>query len=427
MDPIVQVNRVGKKYSRSPQERKRYSLLELWRELMGKQRSTELRSDEFWAVRDITFTMFPGDSIALVGRNGSGKTTLLKMLNGIVPIDEGAIAITENIQALINLGAGFHQNLSGRDNIYNSAALLGLSRKETDQIVDRVIAFSELQEFIDSPVSTYSSGMYARLGFSVAVHLQPRLVLIDEILSVGDQSFRNKCLKRMQEMKKNGVGMILVSHNTTQVLQFCERAIWMDHGVMRSIGDSKSVVKEYLEFLDKEQATDQAKERCRSQLKTVKSKSTLFGEMHPAIPELSALKMTLSSNGKETNAIRTNENLQIDYSFRIERDVAKLNVSIVFYNEVGEIVTAISTMNGDLLREFRPGEVCCSLNIPDLQLTPGKYTVVMPIHDGPSYLYRDIVAKFFVVQNKYMTWGEVSPRYTYHAELASGNKTFSNE
>jgi ABC-type transport system involved in cytochrome c biogenesis ATPase subunit len=152
-----------------------------------------LRPDEFWAVRDVSFDIEPGDSFALVGRNGSGKTTLLKMMNGLIKPDTGEIRMLRPVQALINLGTGFNPNLSGRDNVYNAASLMGLNRRETTAILDEVIAFSELEQFIDSPFQTYSSGMKARLGFAVAVHLAPEILLIDEILSVGDYAFQNKC------------------------------------------------------------------------------------------------------------------------------------------------------------------------------------------------------------------------------------------
>ena len=182
MKPVVIAEDISKKYSRNADTHLSYGVSDLFRELFGRNSERALRTDEFFAVDSVSFHLYPGDSLALIGRNGSGKTTVLKMLNGLIKPDKGSIVMDGRVQALINLGAGFNPALSGRDNIYSSSSLMGLSSKETAAIVDEVVEFSELEEFIDSPVGTYSSGMKARLGFSVCVHLKPDILLIDEIL-----------------------------------------------------------------------------------------------------------------------------------------------------------------------------------------------------------------------------------------------------
>ena len=248
-DAAIKVESVFKKYSKNAQEHLTYGLGDLLREITGSK-VRDLRRDEFYAVNNVSFELSPGDSFALIGRNGSGKTTMLKMLNGLIKPDGGRITLRGRVQALINLGAGFSPRLSGRENIFNSASLMGLKRAETEDLLESIIDFSELHDFIDSPVGTYSSGMNARLGFSVAVHLKPDILLIDEILAVGDFAFQNKCYARMEQLKRDGVTIVLVSHSHGKVIQLCERAIWMHEGRPMFNGPAQDSVKEYLKYLE---------------------------------------------------------------------------------------------------------------------------------------------------------------------------------
>ncbi len=247
MKPVVVVENVSKKYSRRADVHRQYGIKALINELLGRSQDTYLRQDEFLAVDDISLALYPGDSLALIGRNGCGKTTTLKMLNGTLKPDAGKIIIDGRVQALIALGAGFNPRLSGQENIFNAAAVLGLSNKETKAIIDEVVDFAELDDFIDSPVQTFSSGMHARLGFAVAVHLKPDILLIDEILSVGDYAFQNKCFAKMQQLKHEGVTILLVSHSHAQIIQLCEHALWLHKGQTLKTGSSKAVVKAYLQ------------------------------------------------------------------------------------------------------------------------------------------------------------------------------------
>lgn len=248
-DAVIKVENLYKKYSRNAQNHLNYGMTDLLREIAGKHRHS-LRKDEFYAVNDVSFELTRGDSFALIGRNGSGKTTVLKMLNGLIKPDGGRITMNGRVQALINLGAGFSPRLSGRENIFNSASLMGLTHQEISGLLDSIIDFSELEDSIDSPIGTYSSGMAARLGFAVAVHLQPDILLIDEILAVGDFAFQNKCYTRMEQLKRDGVTIVMVSHSHGKVIQLCERAIWMHEGRPMFSGSSQESVKAYLRFLE---------------------------------------------------------------------------------------------------------------------------------------------------------------------------------
>lgn len=184
----------------------------------------------FWALKDVSFELFSGESIALLGPNGSGKSSLLKVIGGIHRPTQGVVKHRGQISALLELGAGFHPELTGRENIYLNGAILGLNKKTIDKEVDSIISFSELAPFIDSPVKTYSSGMYVRLGFAIAVHTKPDLLLVDEVLSVGDEAFQSQCLFKIKELQSNGSSIVLVTHNMQTAIEFTQRGIVLSHG-----------------------------------------------------------------------------------------------------------------------------------------------------------------------------------------------------
>ncbi|MFZ2489867.1 MAG: ABC transporter ATP-binding protein [Thermoanaerobaculia bacterium] len=199
------------------------------------------------ALKRVSFSVDRGEAFGIIGRNGSGKSTLLKLISGILKPTEGKLAVNGRIAALIELGAGFHPEITGRENIYVNGIMLGLSRRELDQRFDQIVEFSGIREFLDQPVKTYSSGMYVRLGFAIAVHVDPDILLVDEVLSVGDEEFSAKCIAKIQEMKYRGVTLVFVTHQLDQVRRLCDRAIWLDHGEIVSTGDPTRVVDDYLQ------------------------------------------------------------------------------------------------------------------------------------------------------------------------------------
>lgn len=197
-------------------------------------------------LKGINLNIKKGEAVALIGVNGSGKSTLLKLMTKIIYPNKGKITTNGKLTSLLELGAGFHPDFSGRENIYFNASIFGLTRKEIDERIDQIIEFSELNDFIDNPVRTYSSGMYMRLAFSVAINVNADILLIDEILSVGDQHFQEKCFAKMQELKKEGKTMIFVTHSMESVKQLCDRAVWLHQGVIKMDGTTNEVVEEYL-------------------------------------------------------------------------------------------------------------------------------------------------------------------------------------
>ena len=418
MPPIIEVRGVSKRFSRNANAHLGYGLTDLLDELLGRKKKRPLRPDEFWAVRDISFDLEAGGSFALVGRNGSGKTTLLKMMNGLIKPDAGEIRLSGRVQALINLGTGFNPNLSGRDNVYNAASLMGLNRRETTGILDEVIDFAELADFIDSPFQTYSSGMKARLGFGVAVHLRPEILLIDEILAVGDYAFQNKCFVKMQALKKAGATIVLVSHSHTQVMQLCDRALWIHQGQLKEIGPSRDVITSYLSFLDMAEAARAEAEVERK----VEAGHELYGPVYGENEHCNGVSFEIIHAGQATLSVPVHGDVTFRYGFDLATAPQDLNVTLNLYREDGILAACISTLRGDLLRGAGAGRTEASVRVRDLSLAPGNYVAVLPIHEGHSYLYRNVVAKFRITGGGEMFWGMNDLSYEYTA----GGKSFVN-
>ena len=237
-DIAISVKNVTKEFT--VYEDKAYFLKERLANLKRNKKSKHI------VLKDISCDIKRGESVALIGVNGSGKSTLLKLMNKIIYPEKGTITMNGKVSSMIELGAGFNTDFTGRENIYFNASMYGLGKKDVDPIIDKIIEFSELGEFIDTPVRTYSSGMYMRLAFSIAVNVQAEILLIDEILAVGDAHFQAKCLEKMKELKAQGKTMVFVSHNMNQVKSFCDRSIWLYEGKIRMDDTTENVAREYL-------------------------------------------------------------------------------------------------------------------------------------------------------------------------------------
>ena len=245
-ESVISVENVSKKFCRSLKRSLWYGVKDLASEmLLRRDERDELRPDEFWALKDVSFELRRGETMGLIGHNGAGKSTLLKLINGLIRPDTGCIRVRGRVGALIALGAGFNPILTGRENIYVNAAVLGLGRQEVDRRLDEIIDFAEIGDFIDAPLQTYSSGMMVRLGFSVAANLNPDILLIDEVLSVGDSSFRQRCLDRLTDYKRNGGTIIFVSHNSGAVETVSDRVMLLEWGRVVDIGEPSEVVLKY--------------------------------------------------------------------------------------------------------------------------------------------------------------------------------------
>lgn len=253
---LVSVQNVSKKFSMDMKSSLKYGALDIIKSTLGIKINKDIRPKEFWAVKDISFKLRRGECIGLIGHNGAGKSTLLKVLNGLYTPDKGQIVMKGKVGALIELGAGFNPILTGRENIYNNASILGFTKKDVEEKMDSIIEFSEIGQFIDMPIQNYSSGMKVRLGFAIAAHLEPDILIIDEVLAVGDLGFVLKCFKKIDELLPN-TALIFVSHSMPMVSRICNQIILMDHGMVKYQGDniSDGIAQYYEHFEDMETAT----------------------------------------------------------------------------------------------------------------------------------------------------------------------------
>ena len=250
-DIAIKVENISKKYCKSLKRSMVYGIKDILKNSIGlSSQSQELREKEFWALDDISFELKRGETLGIIGPNGSGKTTLLKMLNGIFWPDKGKISIRGRVGALIEVGAGFHPLLTGRENIYVNGAILGMNKREIDKKFDAIVSFADIGDFLDTPVKFYSSGMFVRLGFAIAVHCEPDILLIDEVLAVGDILFQNKCFERIRTMKKKGITIILISHDLHKIIYHTDKAIMLSSGEMKAIGDSRTVVRKFKQIMN---------------------------------------------------------------------------------------------------------------------------------------------------------------------------------
>src|SRR5687768_12674863 len=257
---LTNVSKVYRRYARSRQ------FATLKSALLSRSLVSDLTADEtFPAVRNMTVAVQSGKTLGVIGRNGSGKSTLLPILAGITKPTSGTVQVNGRVSALIELGAGFHPEISGRENVFINGIMLGLTKREIGRRFDEIVEFAELKDFIDAPVKTYSSGMYMRLGFAVAIHVDPEVLLVDEVLAVGDEGFTHKCLDKFADFKRRGKTILLVTHSLGLVERFCDEALWMDAGRKRSSGDPKRVVGAYITDVERAEEHQLAAQDAKAQ------------------------------------------------------------------------------------------------------------------------------------------------------------------
>jgi len=245
---VIDVNNVYKKYCKNVRASIGYSLIDISRGVFGlNDKSGQLRQHEFWSLKKINFKVEKGEVLGIIGPNGSGKSTLLKLLNGIFMPDKGIIKVKGTTGALISVGAGFHPRLTGRENIYLNGTILGKTKDEIDEKFDKIVRFAEIERFLDTQVKNYSSGMYVRLGFSVAIHCLPDILLVDEVLSVGDEKFQKKSVEKMYQTAQSGKTIVFVSHDLQAVQNLADRSFYLDGGEIKFIGDTKEAITKYLQ------------------------------------------------------------------------------------------------------------------------------------------------------------------------------------
>jgi ABC-type polysaccharide/polyol phosphate transport system ATPase subunit len=338
-----------------------------------------------WAVNGVSFQVQAGQSIGIVGRNGSGKSTLMKVIARILQPDTGRITVRGRVSALLELGAGFHPDLTGRENIYLNASVLGLKRKEIDRHFDSVVAFSELGDFINMPVKHYSSGMYMRLGFSVAVHVSPDLLIIDEILAVGDQRFQEKCVAHILEMQKRGVTIVLVSHHMDTVRKLCTHLAWLENGRLMAFGPADHVAQQYLELM-----YQVAPHILPDSVRGVERHGN--GEV-----EINAVRF-LDRDGAERDNFRTGEPLSLEIGWQAHVPVAEIEVGIRFNREDGLVVSTPNSRLDGLAGAVPVGSGGVRYWLEALSLLPGRYAVSLMLRDARRGLVCDHYEKGWLLE-----------------------------
>jgi ABC-type polysaccharide/polyol phosphate transport system ATPase subunit len=326
--------------------------------------------DEFAALDGVSFEIPHGQAVGIVGRNGAGKSTLLKLLARIIEPDDGRITIDGRVSALLEVGAGFHPEYTAIENIYLSGAIYGISRRDLASRIDEIIAFAELERFADNPVKTYSSGMFARLGFSIAVNVDPDVLLVDEVLAVGDQSFQARCIDRMLEFRDAGKTLVLVTHDLGAVESFCERAIWIDKGLVREDALPHHVIRAYVADVNQVDEAQAASRATRARGTEVAA-HTPVERVHPI--HLTSMSFT-SSDGAEREVFHTGEPMRVRISYEAREPQLDPICEFDIERHDGTLVASASTrVSGFALHSVAAGEGWFEWEIDSLTLTPGTY------------------------------------------------------
>jgi lipopolysaccharide transport system ATP-binding protein len=337
----------------------------------GERRGTAGDS-AFWALRDVSFEVKQGEVLGVIGRNGAGKSTLLKILSRITDPTEGSAELRGRIGSLLEVGTGFHPELTGRENVYLSGSILGMKKTEIDRKFDEIVAFAEVERFIDTMVKRYSSGMYLRLAFAVAAHLDPEILLVDEVLAVGDAGFQNKCLGRMGTVAQAGRTVLFVSHNMGTITRLCPRALWLDEGRLRQDGPAAEVVHSYQAQI---RTTGGSWTRAAKNLQDRDFAFTDIG--------------TLDGNRRPAELFAADERIVVRICYSVNQKLSACAISVRVYNSEGSVV--FTTSDGDSKQVSAlgksPGSYVASFSIPPRFLAPGSYTLQVAAHAPMRHMY----------------------------------------
>jgi len=377
--------------------------------------------EDRWVLKGISFELGKGEAIGLIGENGCGKSTLLKLMTRIMYPDDGTIEIEGRVSSLIELGAGFHPDMSGRENIYTNAAIFGLTKKEIDNRLNDIIEFSELEEFIDNPVRTYSSGMYMRLAFSVAINVDADVLLIDEILAVGDANFQAKCFDKLRELKASGITIVIVTHDTNVVEKFCNKAIWINDGIIGESGISTKVVDSYLNFMnnkkyddmierqeknaeieeeqrqpeeepvitaDEDEKMDGTQDLNEAEKDAVDYSANRFGLKYI---EITSAEIQ-NKDGIKTNVVKTGERIELSIYYQVNKRLEEYVFGMGFYTLDGVCIFGTNTQLDRLTIPHSKSNGKVKLIVDNLPLLTGKYILQVAVVDQngtPMDFYRD--------------------------------------
>jgi ABC-type polysaccharide/polyol phosphate transport system ATPase subunit len=429
---VTNASKVYRRYSR------RHQFTTLKSALLSRSLTRDLRPDEtFAAVRDVTVTVRRGRTLGVIGRNGSGKSTLLKLVAGITKPTTGTVHVNGRISALIELGAGFHPEISGRENVFINGIMLGLSKREVARRFDEIVDFAEMKDFIDAPVKTYSSGMYMRLGFAVAIHVDPDVLLVDEVLAVGDEGFTHKCLDKFAEFKRRGKTILLVTHSLGLVERFCDEALWMDAGSMKAVGDPKRVVGAYITDVEVAEEEQLAAGDARAQetaetvspdepssavlpdhpIETAEGPADMFrateGRWGSREIEITDVQLA-GEDGTAGHVFHSGEPLTVHIALRSPIENQDFVIGIGIFNAEGVCCYGTNTSLEDLKAVRILGDAEACFNIESLDLVEGTYKLDVAVHklDGYPYDYHRLLYTFRV-KSRTKDVGIYRPRHAW--------------
>lgn len=390
--------------------------------LKNFSKSAPQKTNVTHAIQNLTMRIPKGSSVGVIGRNGSGKSTLLKLITGIYKADTGRISVNGRIAALIELGAGFHPDFTGRENLNLGAVMHGLSRAQVRERFDEIVEFAELENVIDDPVRTYSSGMFMRLGFSLAIHTNPDILIVDEVLAVGDARFVSKCKEKIAELRKDKKTLILVTHDLDAVERWCDEAIWLNEGEVRDRGEPRRVIDHYRQFVEKgeeadlrEEAQKQHKEKTEdfnlSGLPDLKEDAARWGSREI---EIKSARL-LAADGQEKLLFHSGDNLSIEFDYFVREPVADVVFGIGINRSDGVVIHGTNTdIEKIKIAVKEAGTV--RFRIADLQFLEGNYLIDLAVHrqDGYPYDYHKNILKF-AVRSSQKQVGVVLLKHTWEA------------
>jgi lipopolysaccharide transport system ATP-binding protein len=375
-DIALSVRNVSKKFCRNLKRSMHYGTKDLACNLVGvRQDTSKIRRDEFWALKDVSFDLKRGESLGIIGVNGCGKSTLFRVIHGIYPPDAGDIRMRGRAGALIALGAGFHPHMTGRENIFLNGTILGIPVAEIRERLDEIIEFSELKEFIDAPVSTYSSGMYVRLGFSVAVHMNPDILLIDEVLAVGDVSFQNKCMKYLRKLLGEGRTILFVSHNMSSVARICSRVILLDRGKIIADGDPSEAICVYYSRSSEAESLNASGQA--SDCVPIRTYSTDLA---------SIVSLSTVANNDGSNAVPLyRSEVEFVAQFDVYKKISGLKMELIFYAPNMGVIAARTDV-ARYSQALDKGSYAAKIRCKGMNLAPGTYWIHPTLFDADTVL-----------------------------------------
>ena len=417
MSNAIEVTHASKIYRRYSRKRQFATLKSA---LLSGSLIRDLRPDEtFPAIRDVSFSVPAGTTLGVIGRNGSGKSTILKLVAGITKPTIGTVVVHGRISALIELGAGFHPEISGRENVFINGIMLGLSKREIAARFQEIVEFAELEDFIDAPVKTYSSGMYMRLGFAVAIHVDPDVLLVDEVLAVGDEGFTHKCLDKFAEFKRRGKTILLVTHSLGLVERFCDEALWLDAGTMKTMGDPKRVVDAYITDVETQEERQLAAADAKAQdtvaispdepaavlpdhpVEAAEAPADMFrateGRWGSREVEITDVAL-VAGDGRPGHVFHSGERVDIHIRMRAALAIEDFVIGVGIFNAEGVCCFGTNTGIADLQSQRLVGDVEAVFTIESLDLVEGTYKLDVAVHkrDGYPYDYHRLLYTFRV-------------------------------